>query len=273
MHDSSDLPFGRRRQIADRLVRGEAVIATSLATEFRVSEDAIRRDLRALASEGVCKRVYGGALPTSPASSSIDVRSGEDIERKRALACAALRLIRAGQTLFLDTGSTNLQLAARLPSDLALTVVTNSVPVAATLMGRSGIALVLIGGSVNATVGGCVDARSIAELRRFRIDLCFLGACAMSVDNGVAGFDMADVDFKRGLLDVSAHVALMLTNTKVGTSAPFHIGPVTDVAHFVFEYDAPVDVLLALRRIGADIRVADAPDATDHPTVHRQSHK
>jgi DeoR/GlpR family transcriptional regulator of sugar metabolism len=132
---------------------------------------------------------------------------------------------------------------------------------------------VLIGGSVNATVGGCVDARSIAELRRFRIDLCFLGACAMSVDNGVAGFDMADVDFKRGLLDVSAHVALMLTNTKVGTSAPFHIGPVTDVAHFVFEYDAPVDVLLALRRIGADIRVADAPDATDHPTVHRQSHK
>lgn len=272
MHNSSDLPLGRRRQIADRLSRGEAVIATSLATEFQVSEDAIRRDLRALASEGVCKRVYGGALPTSPASSSIEVRSGEDIEQKRALACAALRLLREGQTLFLDTGSTNLQLAARLPSDLALTVVTNSVPVAATLMGRSGIALVLIGGSVNAAVGGCVDARSIAELRRFRIDLCFLGACAMSVENGLAGFDMADVDFKRSLLDVSANAALMLTTAKIETSAPFHIGPVTDIACFVFEHDAPVEVLSALRRIGAEIRVADAPDATDHPT-HRHCHK
>jgi DeoR/GlpR family transcriptional regulator of sugar metabolism len=77
---------------------------------------------------------------------------------------------------------------------------------------------------------------------------------------------MADVDFKRSLLDVSAKAALMLTTTKVETSAPFHIAPVTEVAHFVVEYDAPADVLLALRRIGADIRVADAPDATDHPT-------
>ena len=182
------------------------------------------------------------------------------------MARAALRLLREGQTLFLDTGSTNLQLAARLPSDLALTVITNSVPVAATLMGRPGIALVLIGGSVNATVGGCVDARSIAELKRFRIDLCYLGACAISVENGVAGFDMADVDFKRCLLDVSAKAALLLTTTKIETSAPFHIAPVTDLAHFIFEYDAPADVLLALRRTGADIRVADAADAPDHPT-------
>ena len=133
-------------------------------------------------------------------------------------------------------------------------------------MGRPGIALVLIGGRVNATVGGCVDARSIAELSRFRIDLCFLGACAMSVENGVAGFDMADVDFKRGLLDVSANAALMLTNAKIGTSAPFHIGPITDLAHVVLEHDAPVDVLSALRRIGAEIWVAGAPDAIDHPT-------
>jgi len=266
MHDLSNLPLGRRRRIADRLVRGEAVIATSLATEFQVSEDAIRRDLRALASEGVCKRVYGGALPMSPASSSIEVRSGEDIARKRALARTALGLIREGQTLFLDTGSTNLQLAARLPSDLALTVVTNSVPVAATLMGRPGIALVLIGGSVNAAVGGCVDAHSIAELRRFRFDLCVLGACAMSVENGLAGFDMADVDFKRSLLEVSMNVALLLTTTKLGTAAPFHIGPVADVAHIVLEHDAPVEVVSALQRLGVEIRVADAPDAADHPT-------
>lgn len=191
---------------------------------------------------------------------------GEDIGRKRALARTALGLIREGQTLFLDTGSTNLQLAARLPAGLALTVVTNSVPVAATLMGRAGIALVLVGGSVNATVGGCVDARAIAELRLFRVDLCFLGACAMSVEKGIAGFDMADVDFKRGLLDVSAKAALMLTSTKIGTSAPFHIGPVTDIAHFVVDHDAPADALVALRRTGADIRVADAPDALDQPT-------
>jgi DeoR/GlpR family transcriptional regulator of sugar metabolism len=240
-------------------MRGEAVGATALAVEFAISEDSIRRDLRALASEGVCKRVYGGALPISPAASPIDVRSGEDVERKRALAHAALGLIREGQTLFLDTGSTNRHLAAQLPADRALTVVTNSVPVAATLMGRPGIALVVIGGSVNAHVGGCVDARSIAEMRRFRIDLCFLGACAMSVETGMAGFDMADVDFKRALLDASVVTALMLTTAKLETSAPFPIGPMSDIAHLVFEHDAPEAVLSLLRGKGADIRIADTP--------------
>jgi hypothetical protein len=85
-HDPSALPFDRRQQIARRLTRGETVGAAALATEFKVSEDAIRRDLRALTAEGVCKRVYGDALPLSPASSPLHVRSGEDIGQKRALA-------------------------------------------------------------------------------------------------------------------------------------------------------------------------------------------
>src|ERR1700735_1129081 len=173
MDGSSALPLDRRQQIARRLTRGEAVSAAALATEFNVSEDAIRRDLRALTAEGVCKRVYGGALPLSSASSPIHVRSGEDIGQKRALARTAARLVREGLTLFLDTGSTNRQLAMELPQDAGLTVGTNSIPVAAALMERHGIALVMIGGSVDITIGGCVGARSVAEMQRFRIDLCF----------------------------------------------------------------------------------------------------
>lgn len=259
MHDSSTLPFDRRQQIAGRLLRGETVTATALATEFQVSEDAIRRDLRALTAEGVCKRVYGGALPLSPASSSIHVRSGEDIGRKRALARAALELVREGQTLFLDTGSTNRQLAAELPQDAGLTVVTNSVPVAAALMDCPGIALVVIGGCVDTTIGGCVGARSIAEMQRFRIDLCFLGTCAISIEHGIAGFNMADVDFKRGLIEVSAETALMLTNVKLETVAPHRIGWVTDIDHLVVEHDAPASIVAALRGAGTAVRTADTP--------------
>ena len=259
MHDSKELPLERRRQIADRLVRGMAVVAAPLAAEFGVSEDAIRRDLRALAEEGLCKRVYGGALPLSPAFSSIEVRSDEDIDRKRVLAREAAGLIGGRQTLFLDTGSTNLQLAAELPEVQALTVITNSMPVAAALTNRRDIMLVVIGGSVSSEVGGCIGARSIAELRRFRIDLCFLGACAISVEHGLAGFDMADVDFKRSLLDVSVTAALMVTNAKLETAAPFRIGSLSDVAHLIVEHDAPQPIVSALRATGAAIRIAGAP--------------
>jgi DeoR/GlpR family transcriptional regulator of sugar metabolism len=259
MHDVSTLPFDRRQQIARRLLRGETVSATALAIEFQVSEDAIRRDLRALAAEGVCKRVYGGALPLSPASSSIHVRSGEDLGRKHALACAAAELVRAGQTLFLDTGSTNHRLAMELPEDAELTVVTNSVPVAAALMDCPGIALVVIGGRVDPTIGGCVGARSIAEMQRFRIDLCFVGICAISIEHGIAGFDMADVDFKRRLIEVSAETAMMLTSVKLETAAPYRIGRVTDVDHLIVEHDAPASIVAALRETGTAVRIADAP--------------
>jgi DeoR/GlpR family transcriptional regulator of sugar metabolism len=203
--------------------------------------------------------VYGGALPLSPASSSIKVRSDESVDRKRALAREAAGLIGGGQTLFLDTGSTNLQLAAELPEVQALTVITNSMPVAAALTSRRDIMLVVIGGSVSSEVGGCIGARSIAELRRFRIDLCFLGACAISVEHGLAGFDMADVDFKRSLLDVSETAALMVTNAKLETAAPFCIGSLSDVAHLVVEYDAPPPIVSALRATGAAIRIAGVP--------------
>lgn len=259
MHDSSILSLGRRQQIADRLARGQAVVATALAKEFGVSEDAVRRDLRALAQEGLCHRVYGGALPLSPASTPIEVRSGEDAARKRALARAAVGLIAKGQTIFLDTGSTVLQLTGLLPRDFGLRVVTNSLPAAAALMARDDLSLILIGGRVNPTVGGCVDARALAELGRFRFDLCFLGACALSVQNGLAGFDMDDVDVKRRLLEVSSATALMMTNAKLETSAPFAIGPISDIAHVVLEHDAPSEVVSALRARGAGLRIAEAP--------------
>lgn len=259
MHDSASVPLRRRQRIAERLNQGQAVAATALAQEFGVSEDAIRRDLRALAQEGVCRRVYGGALPLSPASTPIQVRTAEDETRKRALARAALEFVEPGQTIFLDTGSTALHLARLLPEGLDLRVVTNSLPAAATLMTRSDVSLFVVGGRVSPTVGGCVDARALAEIRRFRFDLCFLGACALSIPHGLAGFDMGDVDVKRSLIEVSAATILMMTNAKLGSTAPFLIGPVTEIAHFVLEHDASESVTAAIRAAGAGVRLARSP--------------
>lgn len=261
MHDQSFPPLGRRRVIAGRLARGEAVVSGDLAAEFAVSEDAIRRDLRALARQGACMRVYGGALPSSPASGSIAVRSGEDVARKEALARAALALILPGQTLFLDCGSTPVELARLLPADHGLTVATNSVPAATVLSARPGIALAVVGGSYDAAIGGCVGARSIAEMRRYRIDLCFLGACALSIRHGLSGFDMADVEFKQALVEAAGAAALMATSAKIETSAPFHIAAAAAIGHYVLEHDAPASAVAGLRAAGADVVTAAPPVA------------
>src|SRR5580658_5683636 len=101
MHGSSG-PI-RKNEIEARLLRGLPVNATALAEEFLVSEDAVRRDLRALAAEGKCKRVYGGAIPLSPAGGSLEHRLLSDVHEKRALSLAALSLLSDASTVFLDS--------------------------------------------------------------------------------------------------------------------------------------------------------------------------
>ncbi|WP_306171041.1 DeoR family transcriptional regulator, partial [Burkholderia pseudomallei] len=87
--------------MAGRLALGQPVQAAALAAEFHVSEDAIRRDLRALAAEGRCRRVYGGALPVTPACAPMAARIDAARERKAALARTAASLIERGELLFL----------------------------------------------------------------------------------------------------------------------------------------------------------------------------
>jgi DeoR/GlpR family transcriptional regulator of sugar metabolism len=257
MHDL--LPTARREVIARRLASGETVVASALAVEFDVSEDAIRRDLRALAAEGLCERVYGGALPLSPASAPILERLDEDAPRKRALAGAAAAMIQPGEMLFLDNGSTNLALARALPADHALTVATNSVPIAAVLFGRPDIRLVLIGGSVNAQVGGCIDADATAAARKLAIDRCFLGVCAISIARGAAAFDPADAVFKASLLAASERTAALVTTGKLETRAPFLFAPMGDLGALILEHDAPPEILLALAGLGVETLVAGPP--------------
>src|ERR1700686_2762678 len=107
----------RKNEIESRLQRGLSVNATALAKEFLVSEDAIRRDLRALAAEGKCKRVYGGGLPISPDGVPLEHRLLNDSKEKSALALAALTLVSEASTVFLDSGTTNLALARGIPPD------------------------------------------------------------------------------------------------------------------------------------------------------------
>ena len=178
---NTEIPVARRDLIAGRLAQGHAVVAASLAAEFQVSEDAIRRDLRALAAQGRCRRVYGGALPLLPGATPMAARMDENRARKQALAQAAVETIVAGEFLFLDNGSTNLALAACLPEDQGLSVATNSVDIAAALLHRDDLRLVMVGGAVDPIVGGCIDATAVLAIGHMNIDRCFLGACAVSV--------------------------------------------------------------------------------------------
>lgn len=259
MHDSSLPPSARRAAIAARLSHGRPVSAPALALEFGLSEDAIRRDLRALADQGLCRRVYGGALPLSPAVAPLSARQGQGAAAKAALARAALPLIRPGMVLFLDTGSTVQALAGLLPRDAGLQVVTNAIATAALLAPRTDLVLHVIGGRADPATGGCSTSRTVEEIGRFRFDLCFPGACALS-DDGLSGFDLTDVDCKRAALAASRAAALMLTSDKIGTFAPHVIAPLAAIDHYILDPATRADLTARLRAAGATVTFATSDD-------------
>jgi DeoR/GlpR family transcriptional regulator of sugar metabolism len=254
-----DIPLARRDQIAARLAQGQPVVAGTLATEFQVSEDAVRRDLRALAAEGLCRRVYGGALPPLPGATPMAVRMDEGRERKAALARAAVATIEPGEFLFLDSSSTNLALAAELPMEHALTVATNSVDIAAALLRRQGVRLVMVGGAVDPLVGGCIDATAVLAVGQMNIDRCFLGVCAITAEAGVCTVDAGDAAFKRALRAASRHCVAMATNDKLGLQSPHRVAPVRELDQLVVEHDADFKTLKALAKAGALVLKAGPP--------------
>ncbi len=252
------IPLARRDVIAARLAGGTAVVAATLAQEFDVSEDAIRRDLRALAAEGLCRRVYGGALPVTPQTQPMFARIDEARGRKQALARKAAETIRPGELLFLDAGSTNLALVEYLPEDQELTVATNAIDIAGAVLRRPDLRLIMIGGSVDTTVGGCVDTAAVQAVTQLNVDRSFLGACAVHPTRGIGAALHADALFKRVLMDVTQRCVVLAMNSKFEARAPHRACALADVDLLVVEHDAPAAFTQPLRAAGATLAVATA---------------
>lgn len=255
------LPLGRRDAIAARLAAGEAVVAADVARAYGVSEDAVRRDLRALAAAGLCRRVYGGALPLPPGMAPMAARVGEGQAAKAALAKAGAALVTRGDFLFLDAGSTNLALAAALPEDCDLTVVTNAVDIAAAVLARGDCELLVIGGVVDPVVGAAVDGTALAAVGRMRFDQVFLGACAVDAAEGLSVFSLADAAVKRALVAAGRAVTALVTTDKLGAKAPHRIAGCADIDPLVIGADAATATAAVLAMAGARVIIAGAPDA------------
>jgi DeoR/GlpR family transcriptional regulator of sugar metabolism len=248
----------RKSEIESRLQRGLSVNATALAKEFLVSEDAVRRDLRALAAEGKCKRVYGGGLPISPGGVPLEHRLLSDSKEKRALALAALSLLSEASTVFLDSGSTNLALAREIPPDRPLTIATNSISIASALLERKNLKVIILGGEIDRQTGAAIGLSAVREAERLSFDLCFLGACAVSISLGIGAFHLTDAEFKRTLIARSDRTAVLVTKDKIETRAPFQVAALAVLDHVVLERGTSEEIVSTFSNAGPKVIIAQS---------------
>jgi len=243
----------RRDLLLDRLTKDGRLVAKDLAAELGVTEDSIRRDLRELAAAGLCQRVYGGALPVSPAMADYATRTGVAADSKHRVAAAAVSLVAPGSTLLLDGGTTALAVARALPANLVATVVTHSPTVAAALVEHPSVDVFLIGGRLFKHSAVTCGAAAAEAAQTVHADVFLLGVTGVHPDAGLTTGDADEAAMKRTLASRAADTYVLASTEKIGAASPFRVLPLASVSGVITDADDDHPVLQRLHRDGIQI--------------------
>jgi DeoR family transcriptional regulator of aga operon len=209
----------RRREILDLTNRDGRVLVRELAKRFATSQVTIRQDLERLHSQGLLHRTHGGALPVrTGALLDPSLREKEKAHRKekQRIATAAKRLVREGQSVVLDSGSTTTAIARALRDLRQLTIITNAVNIAAELAGTS-IEVILTGGTLRENSFSLVGPLAEDTLRRLSADILFLGVDGFDIHFGLTTPNLLEAEVNRMMIKISRLTVVVCDSSKFGS--------------------------------------------------------
>lgn len=222
----------RQAQIS-RIIKADGRVAvTDLAKRFGVTEDCIRKDLKTLADQGICRRVYGGAISVSELPErSVFKRISTNVAEKRIIASKAYAQIADADTVFLDISTTNLCLATLLAEgDKHCIVVSNMIDVLQTLAKNQNLSVLSTGGNVNLEVNGFVGAMTVSTLEPMFFDKAFLGTLGIDLNDGsLTTFDLDDGLIKRRVIQNSTKSYVVADASKFKNRGHYQFGTVNQL--------------------------------------------
>lgn len=245
----------RRGVILERLRRDGKVVAVELSSSLGVSPDTVRRDLREMAEAGLLHRVHGGALPAALGARTYAARLEQAPAAKAAIARATSRLLRDGQVILLDAGTTTLEVARHLPAQLEATVVTNSPPIAVALAEHERIEVIVLGGALIKDARALVGAATVEALRSVRADVLVLGVCSLHPQIGITVLEHEEAYVKRAMIANAAEVVAVSSAEKLGSAGPYVIASIDELTTLVTESEG-ADRVDEYRRAGVEVVLA-----------------
>jgi DeoR/GlpR family transcriptional regulator of sugar metabolism len=242
----------RQKQILALLLRQGRLSVTKIVEQFSISEATARRDLETLASQGKVQRVHGGviAIEQAPPELPILEREDEQADEKALIGRVAAELISDGETVFLGSGTTVLEVSRNLRNRKALTVITNSLPVLNMLAGNKEITVISLGGILRdseLSFIGHITEQALAELRA---DKVIIGARAVSLEHGLTNDYLPETLTDRAILQVGHEVILVADHSKINRVSTTFLAPLTDIHKLVTDKKTPRAFISALKAQG-----------------------
>ena len=231
----------RQQAIATLVATRGTVSVTELSDMYAVTTETVRRDLAVLDRMGLVRRVHGGAVPATlltTVESGTTERDHTRAGEKDHIAKAALDYLPGtGGSVLFDAGTTTARIAALLPSDRDLTVVTNSIPIAARVSGLGGIKLHMLGGRVRGVTQAAVGDDVLRVLGTMRVDVAFIGTNALSLGHGLSTPDSEEAAVKRAMLASAHHVVVTADSSKIGREHMISFGTIKQIDVLVTDGD------------------------------------
>ncbi|MET0703125.1 MAG: DeoR/GlpR family DNA-binding transcription regulator [Mycobacterium sp.] len=207
----------RKNHILEQLMSSGRIDAVDIAAALGVTGETVRKDLIALERQGLLRRVHGGAVPVQSLSfePAVETRTQFASEKAR-IAQAALRHLPAAGSVLIDAGSTTAKLVEMFPGDRDLTVYTNALPLALSLLTRPRLTVFTLGGRLRTTTFAEVGDWAARALADINVDIAFLGTNGISLSRGLTTPDAEEAAVKRLMLGCATKRILLADHSKFG---------------------------------------------------------
>jgi DeoR/GlpR family transcriptional regulator of sugar metabolism len=250
------LKIERQAQIRQLAKEKRQVTVTELSSFFGVSEATIRRDLEDLDGQGL-QRTHGGAVWVEQAMKEPPImqRLPEQAENKRRIGRAAAGLVKDGQTIFLGSGTTPLEIARQLPKSLHLTVISNSLAVVNELADSPNVELVVVGGLFRHSELSMIGHPAEMVVREFRADKVFLGMRAIDIRQGFTNDYMPEILTDRAILAIGSEVIVVSDHTKFGRVSSVFVSPVTAAHIIITDSEISSEIASEIRELGIRLMI------------------
>ena len=245
----------RHQQIIDMIEKNGSVTVIDLVNRFGTSEMTIRRDLDILEKRFLLRRVHGGAM--SARGSSYEppymIRSNENSEVKERIGKAAAGLIKSGDSISLDTGTTTFEVARHISEIQDLTVVTHSIPIANLLIESLRNRLICTGGIVRSGELSMIGDLAIRAYQEYYVDKLFLGVGGIDLKVGLTEFNLEDTLVKRVMVQNAKEVIVVADSSKFNQVAFTLVAPIRVIRKIVTDTSLDTSVAAQLEKEGIEV--------------------
>lgn len=249
----------RKRQILAMIMKDGEVQTRKLQQMFNVSDMTIRRDLEYLENEGLITRIHGGAIYIKQEhNETLSQENLNGIELAKHKICEkALTFIKKEQRLFIDSGTTTGLLINKLPKDNDNIVVTNNIRIVSEISKRGDINAMIIGGSLRIDMMSCYGPVAEEQIRRYRVDVAFLGASAVGKDGYFYDSYTPEAGVKQSIIQSAYETYVMVDSTKFNKYNLISYSNVREVTGVITDSGISPEIYDSFQRMGANIIIAD----------------